>query len=100
MSSQRTSDQAYSSGWAYALHYGSQEPAPPRTLPDGTICRYDNVHEDSKGHELHVADQPIQIIQFSGMVDLYERFWSEIQKPSVRPYCMRDHRQTIPRETP
>ena len=83
--SQRTSDPAYSSGWAYALHYGAREPNPPQTLDDGTIRRYDNAHEDTKGHELHAADQPTQIIQFPGMVDLYERFWSEIPKQAFSP---------------
>ena len=83
--SQRTSDPAYSSGWAYALHYGAREPDPPRTLADGTIRRYDNAHEDTKGHELHVAGQPTQIIQFPGMAALWERFWSEIPKQAFDP---------------
>jgi len=51
----RTDRDAYPSGWAYKLHYGATEPDPPRTLDDGTIRRYDNSHEDTKGHELHVA---------------------------------------------
>ena len=83
--SQRTTDSAYPSGWAYALHYGAQDPDPPRTLADGTIRRYDNAHEDTKGHELHVAGQPTQTIQFPGMVALYERFWSEIPKSAFDP---------------
>ena len=54
---------------------------PARTLADGTIRRYDNSHEDTKGHELHVAPDPDQdIITFPGMVELWERFWSEIPK--------------------
>jgi hypothetical protein len=36
----RTDRDAYSSGWAYTLHYGATEPDPPRTLADGTIRRY------------------------------------------------------------
>jgi hypothetical protein len=56
-----------------------REPDPPRTLTDGTIRRYDNAHE------LHVAGQPTQTIQFPGMVDLYERFWSEVPKSAFDP---------------
>jgi len=77
----RTDRDAYPSGWAYKLHYGTTEPDPPRTLEDGTMRRYDNSHEDTKGHELHVAPNPDpDIIKFAGMVELWERFWSEIPK--------------------
>jgi len=42
----------------------------------------DNSHADTKGHELHVAPDPEpEIIEFPGMVALWERFWSEIPKP-------------------
>lgn len=75
----RTTRAAYPSGWAYKLHYGAIEP--PRTLDDGTIRRYDNSHEDTKGHKLHVAPDPDpDIITFPGMVALWERFWDEIPK--------------------
>jgi hypothetical protein len=77
----RTDHDAYPSGWAYKLHYGVTEPDPPRTLHDGTIRRLDNSHEDTKGHELHVAPDPDpDIITFPGMVELWEWFWSEIPK--------------------
>lgn len=77
----RTADEAYPSGWAYKLHYGAIEPDPPRTLADGTIRRYDNSHEDTKGHELHVAPDPTpETVDFPGMVALWERFWGEIPK--------------------
>lgn len=77
----RTTDDAYPSGWAYKLHYGSTEPNPPATLADGTIRRYDNSHEDTKGHELHEAPDPEpETIEFPGMVALWARFWSEIPK--------------------
>jgi hypothetical protein len=77
----RTDSDAYPSGWAYKLHYGAIEPDPPRTLHDGTIRRYDNSHEDTKGHERHVApDSEPDKIKFPGMVELWERFWSEIPK--------------------
>ena len=77
----RTSREAYPSGWAYSLHYGAREPDPQHTLDDGTIRRYDNSHEDTKGHELHVAPDPEpKCIEFPGMVKLWERFWSEIPK--------------------
>jgi|GEM_PF-384722 len=77
----RTERDVYSSGWAYNLHYGATEPNPPATLEDGTIRRYDNAHEDTKGHELHAAPDPEPVqIEFPGMVDLWDRFWSEIPK--------------------
>ncbi|OAQ52190.1 hypothetical protein HTG_11255 [Natrinema mahii] len=54
----------------------------PGSLEDGTIRRYDNAHEDTKGHERHVAPDPVpQSIEFPGMVELYERFWDDIPKP-------------------
>jgi hypothetical protein len=77
----RTGRDAYQSGWAYKLHYGTMEPNPPQTLDDGTIRRYDNSHEDTKGHELHAAPDPEpKTIEFPGMVELWDRFWSEIPK--------------------
>jgi len=77
----RTDRDAYPSGWAYKLHYGATESDQPRTLADGTIRRYDNSHEDTKGHELHVAPDPDpDIITFPGMIELWDRFWSEIPK--------------------
>jgi hypothetical protein len=77
----RTDRAAYPSGWAYRLHYGATEPDPPRTLADGTIRRYDNAHEDTKGHERHVAPDPEpEPIELPGMVDLWEQFWREIPK--------------------
>jgi len=50
----RTSDSTYPSGWRYTFHYGSLTPD-EGTLEDGTIRRYDNAHEDTKGHEFHIA---------------------------------------------
>ena len=77
----RTDRDAYPSGWAYKLYYGTTEPDPPRTLGDGRIRRYDNSHEDTKGHERHVTpDFDPDIIEFLGMVELWGRFWSEIPK--------------------
>lgn len=77
----RTTRDAYPSGWAYKLHYGATKPDPPETLDDGTIRRYDNSHEDTKGHELHAApDSEPTLIEFPGMVELWEQFWSEIPK--------------------
>lgn len=86
VSVRQTTDTAYPSGWRYTLHYGALVAAPPETLADGTIRRYDNAHEDTRGHDLHIApDSDPQTIQFPGMVDLYERFWSEIPKPRFGP---------------
>jgi hypothetical protein len=79
-------DAAYLSRWRYTLHYGALAPDPPETLADGTIRRYDNAHEDTRGHDRHVAPDPDpETIQFPGMVDLYERFWNEIPKPRFGP---------------
>ena len=77
----RTSAEAYPSGWAYKLHYGATRPNPPEMLDDGTIRRYDNSHEDIKGHEVHAAPDPEPTtIEFPGMVALWDRFWDEIPK--------------------
>lgn len=49
-----------------------------------TPFRDDNSHEDTKGHELHVAPVPeSEIIEFSDMVELWERLWSKIPKPEL-----------------
>lgn len=66
----RTDDQAYPSGWRYSLHYG--------TVEGETILRYDNAHEDTKGHEKHVGDAA-EVIEFPGMGALYDRFLDEIR---------------------
>jgi hypothetical protein len=77
----RTTRDAYPSGWAYKLHYGATRPNPPETLDDGTIRRYDNSHEDTKGHELYVSPDPEPTpVEFPGMVELWNRFWDEIPK--------------------
>lgn len=77
----RTERESYQSGWAYKLHYGAVEANPPETLDDGTICRYDNSHESTKGHERHVAPDPEpESIEFPGMVELWEQFWAEVPK--------------------
>lgn len=84
----RTDANAYPSGWRYALHYGAVAPEAVEqpTLEDGTIRRYDNAHEVTKGHELHTAPDPEPVrIEFPGMVELYERFWNEIPRPRVDP---------------
>ncbi len=61
------------------------------TLDDGTIRRYDNSQEDTKGHELHLASDPEPIdIEFPGVVELYERFWSKISKELVDPSITED----------
>jgi hypothetical protein len=85
VSIRRTESSTYSSGWRYTLHYGKLSPD-SETLEDGTIRRYDNSHEDTKGHELHVApDTDPKQVEFLGMEELYERFWDEIPKPRFEP---------------
>lgn len=81
----RTNNEAYPSGWRYTLHYGSLEPS-SETLEDGTIRRYDDAHEDTKGHELHLAPDPAaKQVEFTDIETLYERFWDEIPKPRFGP---------------
>jgi len=66
-----TADSAYPSGWRYSLHYGTK---------DGeTLVRYDNAHEETKGHERHVGEQA-EIIDFPGMTKLIDRFHREVEE--------------------
>ena len=84
----RTTADQNPSGWRYALHYGTVDPENSglRTLSDGTIRRYDNAHEDTKGHELHIAPDPEPVtVEFPGMIELYDRFWAEIPKQRIDP---------------
>jgi len=85
ISIRKTGDESYPSGWRYTLHYGVLAPG-AETLEDGTIRRYDNAHEDTKGHELHVAPDPDpKHVEFPGMLALYERFWDEIPHQKFGP---------------
>ncbi len=64
----------------------SPEAVDTPTLDDGTIHRYDNAHEDTKGHELPIAPDPEpQDINFPRMVVIYDRFWEEIPKTRIDP---------------
>lgn len=65
----KTDDPAYPSGYKYSLHFG--------TLEGETILRYDNSHEDTKGHECHTADE-VEEIEFPGMIKLLERFEDKV----------------------
>lgn len=77
-----TSAPSYPSGWKYALHFGVLDPDryPGLTFDQaGTIRRYDNTHERTKGHELHLLGRAEPIpITFPGMRVLLERFWRKI----------------------
>lgn len=67
----RTTDtDTYPCGWKYRLHFGSMN-------ADKPVVRYDNSHEIEKGHERHTADG-VEIIDFPGMMDLYDRFEREV----------------------
>lgn len=66
-----TADFTYPSGWRYSLHYG--------TMDGETIVRYDNAHEDTKGHERHVGER-VEIIDFPGMRELLDRFHREVDE--------------------
>lgn len=64
----RTNDtETYPSGWKYTLHLG--------TLGDLTLVRYDNAHEDTKGHERHTGDDETSV-DFPGMEALIVEFWA------------------------
>jgi hypothetical protein len=83
---QRTDSEAFPSGWRYTFHYGALDPDTLGSLSDGTIRRYDNAHEDTKGHERHVAQDPEPaIIEFPGIVELWEQFWAEVPKTTFEP---------------
>lgn len=85
ISVRRTDSDTYPSGWRDTFHYGALA-AGPETLEDGTIRRYDNAHETTKGHELHVApESEPRSIEFPGIEELYERFWDEIPKQRFGP---------------
>jgi len=64
-----TDDEQYPCGYDYALHYG--------TVDGETLLRYDNAHEQSKGHERH-ADGEVTEIDFPGMAALIRRFEREV----------------------
>jgi hypothetical protein len=53
----------YPSGWKYTLHLG-------------TLVRFDNAHEDTKGHEYHTAAGDADDVQFPGMEELLVDFWA------------------------
>jgi hypothetical protein len=65
----RTADtDTYPSGWKYTLHLGS--------LEDLTLIRFDNAHEDTKGHERHTAAGDQDAADFPGMEELLVEFWA------------------------
>lgn len=69
----QTEDEKYPSGWDYSLHLGN--------VGGDTILRFDNAHERTKGHERHTRDD-VEIIEFSGMLALYDRFKREAEEMS------------------
>jgi hypothetical protein len=58
---------SYPSGWKYRLHLG--------TLENLTLVRYDNSHEDTKGHEHHTAAGDVDA-EFPGMEAVLSEFWA------------------------
>lgn len=66
----KTTDEAYPSGYKYSFHFG--------TTDGRTIVRYDNAHEETKGHERHTLDG-VELIEFPGIETLYERFLREVE---------------------
>ncbi len=69
----QTEADKYPSGWDYGLHLGD--------VGGDTILRYDNAHEGTKGHERHTRDG-VEVIQFPGMLALYDRFKREAEEMS------------------
>ena len=61
----QTEGDTYPSGWDYALHFGE--------VGGGTLLRFDNAHERTKGHERHTRTG-VERIEFPGMLALYDRF--------------------------
>jgi len=62
---------AYPCGYDYSFHYG--------TMDGTTILRYDNAHEQTKGHERH-TDSGVERVDFPGIVALYDRFRREVER--------------------
>lgn len=82
---QTTDTEIYPSGWKYTLHLG--------TLEDLTLIRYDNAHEDTKGHEFHTAVGDIDDVDFPGMEERLlglwastDEYWDAIDGDPPRPY--------------
>jgi hypothetical protein len=69
----KTADEKYPCGWDYSLHLGE--------IGGGTVLRYDNAHERTKGHERHTQDG-VEEIEFPGMLTLYDRFKREAEELS------------------
>ena len=69
----QTEDKKYPCGWDYSLHHGE--------VGGDTILRYDNAHEQTKGHERHTRND-VEIIEFPGMLTLYDRFQRETEEMS------------------
>ena len=69
----QTEDKKYPCGWDYSLHHGE--------VGGDTILRYDNAHEQTKGHERHTRNG-VEIIEFPGMLTLYDRFQRETEEMS------------------
>jgi len=69
----QTEDDKYPCGWDYSLHLGE--------IGGNTLLRFDNAHEQTKGHERHTAEG-VEYIEFPGMLTLYDRFKRETNELS------------------
>jgi hypothetical protein len=79
----RTDSDAYPSGWRYTMHYGRLVHRDAATLEDGTILRFDNAHEATKGHERHCGRTgKVERIEFDGIEGVWTRFWEAVPKDS------------------
>jgi hypothetical protein len=72
----QTEAKKYPNGRDYGLRLGG--------VGGDTILRYDNAHERTKGHERHTGND-VEVIQFPGMLTLYERFKREVEKITPVP---------------
>ncbi|MEF8785621.1 MAG: DUF6516 family protein [Haloarculaceae archaeon] len=73
----QTEAEQYPSGWDYSLHIGE--------VGGDTLLRYDNAHEQTKGHERHTGND-VERIEFPGMLALYDRFKQEVEEMSPVPW--------------
>ncbi|PSP87816.1 hypothetical protein BRC90_09245 [Halobacteriales archaeon QS_4_69_34] len=68
-----TTAEGFPGRWKYSVHV--------EEIGGETVLRYDNAHERTKGHERHAADG-VDEIEFSGLLDLYDRFTREAEEPT------------------
>ncbi|MEF8774491.1 MAG: DUF6516 family protein, partial [Halobacteriales archaeon] len=63
------------------------------TLEDLTLVRFDNAHEETKGHEHHTAAGDVDDVRFPGIGELLvevwasaDKYWEAVGGDPPRPY--------------